>query len=197
MITAALSETLQYISIHGYWVALALSIIEGPIITVMSGLLVSLQVFNWWTALFVLVLGDLVGDALYYGAGRYGGHWFVRRFGKYVGISESSLDEMSRGFAGNHFKILIFAKTQAIGSAILFSAGLVRVHFGQFMLYNAIGSVPKTLLLLAVGFYFGYALSDVSNYLWYAGLALTSAGVLCILYFGIQRAYGANKRTIL
>jgi membrane-associated protein len=186
MLDLGLAATMELITTNGYSLMFLLSIIEGPIVTVMGGFLVSIGTFALIPTFIILVLGDLAGDLIYYIAGRYGGHWFIRYIGKYVGVTEERVEKMRPNFHANHLKIMLFAKTQAIGSLILFTAGVVRTPIWEFIWFNFIGTVPKTILFVIVGYYFGQAIENMDGYLWYAGVGITAATVLIIAYFWVK-----------
>lgn len=196
MLDLGLEATIALISTYGYGLMFLLSVIEGPIVTAMGGFLVSIGTFALLPTFIILILGDLAGDIIYYLAGRYGGTWFIRYIGKYVGVTEERVDKMRPNFHKNHLKIMLFAKTQAIGSLILFTAGVVRTPFLEFVWFNFIGTVPKTILFLIVGYYFGQALNNFNSYLSYAGIGITAATALIIAYFVIK-AYIKKKNADL
>ncbi len=176
-----LSTVTQLFSHFGYWIIFPISIIEGPIITIISGFLVSLKLFNLYIIFFVLVIGDLAGDTLYYLLGRYGGQWFLKYFGKRIGATPERILFIEKHFNKHDWKFFLFGKTHAIGSLLLFVAGVIKIKYFRFILYNTIGTIPKTILFLAIGFYFGETYSASAKYLNYFSLIWLSLSLILII----------------
>ncbi len=162
-----------------------IAVVEGPIISVLSGFLVSTGVFNLYIVFLVLVFGDLVGDSIYYFIGRYGGRKAIKHVGRYIGVTEKRVSALEKHFNKHDWKILLFGKTQAMGSVILFTAGLSLVSFSRFVFYNIVGTVPKVILLMIVGFYFGRAYLLINTYLGYFAIVwlLVSFGLLALYFY--------------
>lgn len=183
------------IQTYGYMVIFPISVIEGPIITVIAGFLVSLGYLNAFVVFLVLLLGDIVGDILYYLLGKWGGLRFVRRWGKYIFLDESHIARLTEYFKTRGWGMLLFSKTHAAGSVILVSAGAARMHFGKFVWISFIGSLPKTLVLQAIGMYGGASFEIVDRYL-NRGAAITTAIAVCIAAYWIYRKYMTRESTL-
>ena len=165
-----------------------IAIAEGPIISVLSGFLVGGGVFNAYIAFIVLLVGDIVGDSIYYAIGYYGGKKVIPKFGHRVKITEEKIALLENRFNKNDWKLLLFAKTQAIGSIILMTSGLVKMSFSRFVFFNTIGSIPKIILFMIIGFYFGRAYLIINTYLGYFALVwLLLAFIILGLYFYIVK----------
>ncbi len=79
-----------------------ISIIEGPIVSIMGGFLASQKYFNIYAVIGVVVAGDVVGDMLYYALGKYGGQKLLHRFGKYLALTPERVKLLR-----NRFKIIL------------------------------------------------------------------------------------------
>ena len=148
------ASLLGFLSVYTYWVIFPIAIIEGPIVTILSGFLVSQGQLNFFLAFLTIILADLTGDVLYYMIGR-----FSRKAAK--AVHRNKLD--------NHFlehgrKTLLIGKlAHGTGSIVLVAAGVARMPFAEFMLYNLLPTLPKTLILLIVGYYFGGAYNQINS----------------------------------
>jgi membrane protein DedA with SNARE-associated domain len=141
-------------------------VFEGPIVTVIAGFLASLGYFNLFLLYPLAVLGDLVGDTFYYSVGRWGGRRLIKRWGKYLPIKDEDIFRIERLFHKHGGKTLVLGKIVQVGiTAVLVSAGLAKMRYWKFLYYNAIVTLPKSLLFVLVGFYFGRAYNKISNYL--------------------------------
>ena len=68
-----LPEVTAFLAAHGSMLILPVAIVEGPVVAVIAGALSAAGILDWPWALLMLVLGDLIGDCIYYAIGRYGG----------------------------------------------------------------------------------------------------------------------------
>ncbi len=164
-------------------------IVEGPIITVIAGFLSSLGYLNLFMAYAVVVIGDLIGDSIYYSVGRWGRNFILRRWGRYVGITMKRIMRLQEYFAKHKGKTLVVGKiSHAFGAPILVAAGVANVPYWEFAGINCLATLPKSLALLLIGFYFGKAYAKINAYFDYAEIGLVAlAALLFILYFITKR----------
>ena len=150
-----------------------LAFVEGPIITVIAGFLSSLGHLNIFIAYAVIVCGDVFGDIMYYSFGYYGREKFIERWGHYLGITMERIKRLEEHFKEHSGKTILFGKwTHAIGFAILLVAGIVKMPFRKFVWINFVGSLPKSLVFLLIGYYFGQAYQQIDKYFGYATLSM-------------------------
>ena len=118
----------------------------------------------------VLVLGDIVGDSIYYFVGRKGARFFVKIFGRFAGVDTDHFIALENHFKKHAGKTIFFSKTQALGGAILAAAGASKMSYWKFLLYNILGSSIKIMALVVLGYYFGKSYNNINNGLNIAGL---------------------------
>ena len=165
-------------------------IIEGPIITVISGFLVYLGFLNIYITAPLLIFGDLIGDALHYILGKYATHsiW-VMKMVRFLGY-----DEVKEKLIGKHFekhtgKTLLLAKvSHGVGGIVQVASGMVKVDFYQFFLFCFIGTIPKTLILFIIGFYLGNAYMKIDSYFDFIALITFSIVVCMFSYLVLRRS---------
>ena len=191
--TLPLEHIVVLLTTYKYWIFFPIAVLEGPIITVLAGFLVSLGYFNVSIVFVLAMIGDLVGDALYYALGHWGGRRFIDRWGRYIGVTKERVQAMEQRFLRYDWKILLVGKAQPIGPAILFSAGLVRMPFGRFLFYNCIATAPKIALLETVGFYFGRGYATVNTYLDYAGVVTFGIAIVLLTAYWFFGRYINSK----
>ncbi|HEV2333394.1 MAG TPA: VTT domain-containing protein [Gammaproteobacteria bacterium] len=171
------------VSTYGYLAVFFLSLLEGPIVTVYAALLAAQGLLSLPLVYLTVVVGDLAGDLLFYAVGRYGlGHRFWPRrvrercFLRRLAVLRGKL----RAHTG---AALLFGKlTQAFGFGILLAAGAARVRMSLFLLYNLLGTLPKSAALMAVGYFFGRYYETLSHSFQWLGFAGFSLGLLLTLY---------------
>jgi membrane protein YqaA with SNARE-associated domain len=105
-----------------------LSIIEGPVVSMLTGYLARLGAFDLLPLLAVLVLGDLVGDIALYLIGRKGRLVVRRRWLGRLRISPAQLARLVRRFRAQDVRLILFGKfTHCLGFGILLAAGVARM----------------------------------------------------------------------
>jgi membrane protein DedA with SNARE-associated domain len=135
-----------------------------------------------------VVVGDLVGDSIYYMIGRKGRR-FIGRWGKYIGINEKRVEQIENHFKKHSAKTLIAGKlSQGVGAIILVAAGLAKMPFKEFIWYNLAATLPKSMILLLVGYYFGRAYVEWNSYLGYTTFIMIGLAVLLLaIYFIVKK----------
>lgn len=178
----SLSQITELLIQYKYFILFPIVAVEGPIITVAAGFLVAMKYLHFYGAFFIVVAGDLTGDILHYALGRWGREKIINRWGHYFGISSERLEKIEDHFKENTGKTLILAKTfHGIGGIFLIAAGVARISLPKFIWFNFLGTVPKTLILISVGFYFGYAISTIKSYLELIAAVFIGAGIVAVL----------------
>jgi membrane protein DedA with SNARE-associated domain len=159
------TDTIPSLLMHyGYFIFFPITVVEGPVVTVIAGLLSSLGYFNIYIIYILAVLGDLFGDVLYYWLGHIGGK-HIRVKGKFLGISVKYTESLEDHFKQHLGKTLLFGKlTHSIGAPILMAAGVSRVPFGKYIWYNFIGTIPKVFIFVLIGYYFGISYKQFNTY---------------------------------
>ena len=201
MIETALSLVFTY----RYVVLYPIAIIEGPIIAILSGSLAANHQLNFFSALFIIVFGDITGDSFYYCLGRFGRQRLISRWGHLIGLNSSRVAKLDKYYESHAARSLILGKLAfSFEIPVLISAGIARYSYPKFIILMALGALPKTLVLMTIGFVFGFSLEtakrDISN----AGrLSLTVVGLiiayLIIKWFSRRRlkavhGYSASGR---
>jgi membrane protein DedA with SNARE-associated domain len=184
-----LSQIVAWLLKYRYFVLFPITLFEGPIITVIAGYFSSLNFFNFYVAYGVVVLGDTIGDLLYYAAGRWGRWRFLGKWGKLIDVEENRVAKMEKYFGRHAGKTLFFGKFgYGVVGTMLFASGMANVSLSRFLIFTFPATLIKSMLLLLVGFYFGYAYKQIALYLDYTSYIMIGIAVLLLLiYFYFQR----------
>ena len=168
---------------YGYLVFFLVVIAEGPIATIIGAFVASQGYFDIYVVYAIAVVGDLFGDLTYYGIGRLGRVGTLARIWPLLGITGHRLVRAARYFEQHGAKTLFFAKYTQTGIVILPASGAARMPVRKFLWYNLLGTLPKALVFLLVGYFFGHAYNSIDNDLTRVSFFL--AGVVCLtaLYF--------------
>lgn len=185
----------------GYPGIVALMAMESSILPVPSELV--MPPAGYWAAKgemnFILavlcgVLGSIIGALANY----YGAHWiggpFLRRFGKYVFLSESALARSERFFAQHgEFSTFVGRLFPVVRHLISIPAGLHRMPLPKFIGYTALGSFVWCAILTWIGYALGrneavLRTDEVQRYVTWVVLGLIPiVAVAAVLYVRRQR----------
>jgi len=174
---------------YGYFILFPLAVIEGPIITVIGAFWASLGYLNVFIVYGVVIIGDLVGDVVFYAIGRWGGRKFLEKWGRYFGVSPDHVLHLEKQFEKYSGKTILFGKwTHFVGLAILIVAGMAKMPFRKFIWLNFVSSLPKSLAFIIIGYYFGQAYQQIDKYFGYATLSMFFVIILLVaIYFFVKK----------
>jgi membrane protein DedA with SNARE-associated domain len=163
----------------GYWVAKGQM---NPYLAVASG-----------------VLGSILGASANYAVAHFLGRPFIRRFGKYVLITDRSLERAERFFAA-HGEISTFLGRMlpVIRHLISIPAGLARMPLPRFITYTGLGAFVWCGILTWIGFFLGrqegvLRSAEVHRYVSNALLILLPAMGILVLAYVIRRRRRAAR----
>ena len=113
--------------------------------------------------LFTGTVGALTGAYVNYFLSAWLGRPFLRRYGKYVMLSEASLDRAEEIF-NRYGDIVTFVcrLLPAIRQLISIPAGLSRMNLKRFTAFTAAGAFAWNAILAGIGYYFGYSTGSMT-----------------------------------
>jgi len=148
---------IQELVAKGYLALFLITIIEGPVITILGGFLVSLGVFKFIYAYPLILIADTIGDLLAYSVGYMGRKRYAIRILAWFKISEDKLFGLDNFFKRHGGKSIFLAKfITGAGSWTLVTAGMARVKLKRFLKYSLAAGTLKTAIYMAVGYFFGH-----------------------------------------
>ncbi|KKP67091.1 MAG: DedA family protein [Candidatus Moranbacteria bacterium GW2011_GWE1_35_17] len=187
-------QIFYFMSHYGYWIILPLMIIEGPVATIMAAMLASLGAFNVWVVLLLSMLGDIIGDVIFYAAGYYWGMDFVRRIGKYIGITENLILKMEKYFQRHGGKTIFTAKsTTGLCWATFTAAGIVKMNFIKFLKYSIMGGVVWSGFLVSMGYFYGYMWREIKQYIEWVGWLAVGLAFLTFVGISLFKKYKSKR----
>ncbi|MDB5239348.1 MAG: hypothetical protein JWO00_683 [Candidatus Parcubacteria bacterium] len=179
-----------------YALIIVLAATEGPIVSIAAGILYRWGYFPFLPLYIALMTGDLIGDIVWYTVGYKAGRKFAARFGKYFGITEIGIASFEKRFHTHKDAILVISKlTTGFGfaTAVLFTAGLVRIPFRRYITINVLGQFVWTALLIFVGYSFAHLYVTFNNL--FARSALIAFTVI-IIFFIVRYARYMRKKLV-
>jgi membrane protein DedA with SNARE-associated domain len=139
----------------------------------------------------VIILGtlaELVGSYISYGVGRAGGHPLVRRWGRYVLVTEADVARAERFLAGRGAWAVPVARmlpfVRAFASIV---AGLVDIPPVRFGVLSLIGTLIYVIVLSSIGYSLGSEWNKINHGLSQATYVLVAVVVVAIAGFVLYR----------
>ncbi|HET8575202.1 MAG TPA: VTT domain-containing protein [Candidatus Paceibacterota bacterium] len=180
-----LDTTIFLLQHYGYVLLFLIAVIEGPIISVIASFLVLQGFFNIYLVLAVVVVADLVGDVLHYAPGRW---WGEKIFQKYFKSQEKHMKQLEKRFQTKGGRTLLFGKlTHASGFVILIAAGVAKMPLSKFLWYNLLGTIPKSLFFIVIGYYLGYAYNKINKDIETATLIIGLITIAAVIIFFLRK----------
>lgn len=166
---------------HGSALILPLSVIEGPVVTILTGFLAARGYFHWYWVLCLLICGDLIGDLIYYWIGRTG-RSPLAALARRLGVRRTVPQEVQDGLAQNAAKMLFIGKwTHSIGWLVLIGSGMLRMPLPRFILLNLLATMPKSAVLFCIGYFVGNRYPVLERHVALETVVLCAVGVAAIV----------------
>lgn len=151
---------------YKYIILVPLIWVIQPVLAIAVGILGRLDLIDIPTAYLVLVGAAFVGDCAWYWIGFHYGERFLQKFGRFVHLSPLHVHVAKLLFHQHHAPILVISKLingLGLSVAVLFAAGMSKIPFGRFMLFNAIGEIAWTGIMIIVGYFFGTLYMEITD----------------------------------
>jgi membrane protein DedA with SNARE-associated domain len=101
-------------------------------------------------------IGNLIGSLIAYWIGYHGGVSFLKRYGKYILISNHDIERASHWFDKYGEWIVFLSRlVPVVRTFISLPAGIARMKMGRFVLYSFAGSFPWSFALAYGGYVLG------------------------------------------
>lgn len=174
------SFIIRIISEYRYVGLFALACFEGPLVALAAGFLIRLGYLSLLPVFGILLLGDLVPDAIYYGIGRFGTKEKIqKRFERYSAVSKH-LNFLERMWHEHTFKTTFASKmVWGLSTPLLATAGLSRTPFWKFMSYALLIVAARSAVTVGLGYYLGQSYASGNNYI--ASFSIALSVVIVIL----------------
>src|SRR3981081_989027 len=159
--------------------------LPGETALVVAAALAAQGRLNIWLVIASAAAAAIIGDNAGYWLGRKGGIALVTRYGKKVGLNEATLARVHAFFERHGAKTVFLARFVAIlRSWAAAFAGVARMPYGTFTIYNALGGVAWATRFGTLGYLFGHNLPSLERYAGQTSLAvvlLAAVGVVIAL----------------
>jgi membrane protein DedA with SNARE-associated domain len=170
---------------------LPLFIIEGPVIGIISGILIAFEALQFLPVFFLYVAGTLISDTVLYYLAR-GGDRYIKKlpFGGRVSrrlhllLDDPDKDWPDR-FKKNYFWLLFstrLAPVSFVSQIVVLAAGWLRIPPRKFYAPIFVAQPIWSAAILGLGYYFGDVIANPQQILTQASLLSIAVVVLFFLY---------------
>jgi len=167
--------------------------LPSEIIMPFSGSLVSTGTFTLWGVSLAGAIGCVLGSALAYWVGYYGGRPAAEKYGKYVLVTQHDLNLADNFFKKYGNTAVFFARLlPVVRTFISLPAGIARMNFFQFSVYTFLGSLPFCYFLAYVGKKMGDNWDTLGGYFHKFDAVIGVVILIGIIWF-IKRHIGLRK----
>jgi membrane protein DedA with SNARE-associated domain/membrane-associated phospholipid phosphatase len=196
---------LALIEHYGYLVVLFGVMLEstgvplpGETILLAAGVLVQRGHLDLGDTIAFGILGAVVGDQIGYWVGREGGRPFVLRWGRYLLITPERLARAEAFFARHGGKAVFLARffsgLRVFGALV---AGISRMRWAMFLLYNALGGAVWATAVVLVGYFLSSSFALVERWLGGATLVLAALVALAVGFYVAYRWAVRNRARLV
>lgn len=196
------------ISTAGYPAVFFLMTVESALIPIPSeitmpfaGFLVGLGKLNFWLVVLVGGLGNLAGSLAAYALGYWGQERFVRRlvkkYGKYLLITQEEVDQAERWFR-SHGELIAFGSRllPVVRTFISLPAGISQMNVIRFSTYTLAGSLIWSAFLTYIGKILGDNWNILEVYFRKFDILIVAAGIAMVaayVYYKIKKIKKASS----
>ena len=164
MHNATIATLVPWLIAHGYAVFFIAALIEGSLVSTAAGVVAALGFFNIFTVIFISLMGDVVGDLIYYGIGYKIKNSLNSKFLKYLGVTEERVQKTRELLHTHVNKSLILIKLSPfLGPPGLLIVGAVHVPFKKYFKTIVTISLIKALFFSLLGYFSGVAYLTLSK----------------------------------
>jgi membrane protein DedA with SNARE-associated domain len=151
-----------------------------------AGYLAAKGQMNLWLVILAGTGGSLLGALFNYWLALRVGRPFFERYGKYLLVSQRSLDKADTFFARHgHISTFVARLLPGVRQYISLPAGVSRMHLGLFSLFTSLGAAIWVIILALLGYWFGRSETLISFKLKEVMLVLlpVCAGIVAVYIF--------------
>jgi membrane protein DedA with SNARE-associated domain len=167
-------------SILPYCILMAATFIEGPITLLIGGVAISRGLLEPVPVYLAVVAGNLLGDSLWYGLGRFAKIEWIARAGSKFGFNLQKIKQLQQGIQNLAPKLIFCAKfTVGLPIPTLIAVGLSRVAPYRWVGALVLGELIKSAAFVAAGYLYTSAIQQVST-----GIQIILWGMTAVIVLG-------------
>lgn len=177
-----------------YLLLFPLILLEGPLSTVLAGVLAGAGAMTFALAAVLAVAAELTADTAIFTAGRWGLGGRAEAVLTRSGLTAARRAGLAVAVDGNLPGLLLGAKVADVAAIpVILAAGASGTSYPRFLMWSLALSIPKALLLLTVGAAFGTQAADLLTPTTTAALGLAALGVFMTITTVRHRRTGTRR----
>ena len=146
-------------------------LMPGESVVVLSGFLASQGYLEIGDVLWVVSLGAVLGDSVGYSLGKAIGRGYFKRHKRLLFLKEKHFQRVDTYFQQHGGKTIFFGRFVGFLRAMApFAAGMSRMPYGRFLIYNAAGGILWSVCFILLGFFFGQSWQLIEKWAGRTGL---------------------------
>ncbi len=175
---------IKFFVLYKYEAIFPIAVLEGPIITIICGFLISRGILAFFPAFLVVFLGDAISDSVFYFLGS-GGRRFIEKL-RFLGITDARMIKIEKQYHESPWRTMIIAKiSYGLGILFMTASGVVKMSYKKFFYFMTVLNAARSLLLIGIGYYFGrLALRYGPKYITYYTVAICV--LVPLIYFIVK-----------
>ena len=163
LVASFVERLAEFVGDWGYLAMLILMTLESAgvpipseIVVPFSGFLASRGKMNFWLAVLVATLANVIGSTVLYYVGNMAGEPFIHKYGRYFGLSREHLEAVKAWFDRyGSATVFVGRLLPAVRTYISLPAGVGRMRMHKFLTLTAVGSFLWNLMLAYMGLWLG------------------------------------------
>lgn len=194
METKILDILLPHLTHWGYSIIVLMTFLEtsaflgllvpGESVVVIAGLLASRGILELGDVIWTATLGAIMGDTVGYFIGHRFGEGFFLKYGRYFFFKREYLIEAQRFFGKHGGKTVFLGRFMSwLRSFAPVVAGISRMPYPKFLLFNVAGGAAWTAIFSLLGFFVGNSWGIIKVYLGRVGIFAFMSGVVIIYFY--------------
>lgn len=158
--------------------------LPGDSLLFVSGTFAASGAFNVWYLFLILSIAAVLGDTVNYWLGKYFGEKLFEKL-----INKKHLENTKQFYEKHGKKAIVLARfVPIIRTFAPFVAGIGKMHYTSFLIYNVIGGVSWVLIFMFAGYAFGNIPFVKDN------LSMFILGIIVVSVIPIVIEYLKSKR---
>ena len=200
-VSASFDNTLTYVIAGGYLLMFVGMVLEGPMITAAASFASALGYFNIFAVFALAILGDLIADIAYYAMGHFSRSTVIERYGHRFGLSTGRMKKLEHLLKTHPKKTMVAIKLIPGMAALgLMMVGTTRMKIRKFSTICTLIILPKVLLFMFLGYYFGRTYDSISRYVqngqYFIIFAIVAVLIAYYFYNKISALFARRLETI-
>jgi len=161
--------------------------IPSEIVMPFAGFLIAQGQFSFAGILIFSSLGSLLGSLLSYYIGKFGGHRFILKYGKYLLLDEHDLQKTETWFATKGERTIFIGRfIPIVRHLISLPAGVGKMNLRRFSIYTLLGAACWNMLLAYAGYVSGKNWAVIRHYTEPVSIIVAVLLVIAFLWFVLR-----------